>query len=106
MHQAAGPVYGASKAALNAASKNTAYMYMKDKIRCNVIAPGGIKTEIGTSMGRPNANGYGKISGVLGLAPEMGEAMDIANAALFLASDESSYISGVVMPVDGGWISF
>ena len=106
MHQAAGPVYGASKAALNAASKNTAYMYMKDKIRCNVIAPGGIKTEIGTSMGRPNANGYGKISGVLGLAPEMGEAMDIANAAPFLASDESSYISGVVMPVDGGWISF
>ena len=47
MHQAAGPVYCASKAALNAMSRNTAYMYMKDKIRVNVIAPGGIKTEIG-----------------------------------------------------------
>ncbi len=106
MHQAAGPVYGASKAALNAMSKNTAYMYMKEGIRCNVIAPGGIKTEIGSAMGMPNMNGYGKIQGVLGLAPEQGEAIDIANAALFLASDDSSYVSGVVMPVDGGWISF
>ena len=106
MHQAAGPVYAASKAALNALSKNTAFMYMKEKIRCNVIAPGGIKTEIGTVMGIPNMNGYGKISGVLGLAPEQGESMDIAQAALFLASDESAYVSGIIMPVDGGWISF
>lgn len=106
MHQAAGPVYCASKAALNAFSKNTAYMYMKDKIRCNVIAPGGIKTEIGAAMGRPNINGYQKLSGVLGLAPEQGEASDIANAALFLASDDAAYVSGIVMPVDGGWISF
>lgn len=106
MHQAAGPVYCASKAALNAMSKNTAFMYMKDGIRCNVIAPGGIITEIGSAMGMPNMNGYGKIQGVLGLAPEQGQAMDIANAALYLASDESSYVSGVVMPVDGGWISF
>ncbi len=106
MHQAAGAVYGASKAALNAVSKNTAFMYMKEKIRCNVIAPGGIKTEISSAMGRPNMNGYQKIQPVLGLAPEQGEAMDIANAALFLASDDSAYISGVVMPVDGGWISF
>lgn len=106
MHQAAGPVYCASKAALNAISKNTAFMYMKDGIRCNVIAPGGINTEIGSAMGMPNANGYGKISGILGLAPESGEATDIANAALFLASDESAYVSGIVMPVDGGWISF
>lgn len=106
MHQAAGPVYGASKAALNAMSKNTAFMYMKDKIRCNVIAPGGIETEIGAAMGMPDGEGYKKISGVLGLAPEQGKAEDIAKAALFLASDDSSYISGVVMPVDGGWISF
>ena len=106
MHQAAGPVYGASKAALNAMSKNTAFMYMKEGIRCNVIAPGGIKTEIGAAMGRPNITGYQKISGVLGLAPAQGEAEDIASAALFLASDESAYISGVVLPVDGGWISF
>ena len=107
MHQAAGPIYCASKAALNAMSKNTAHMYMKEKIRCNVIAPGGIKTEIGMAMGMPNLDGYGRLkAGILGIAPESGEASDIANAALFLASDESAYISGVVLPVDGGWISF
>ena len=106
MHQAAGPIYCASKAALNAMSKNTAYMYMKDKIRCNVIAPGGIKTEIASAMGMPNMEGYGKLSGVLQLAPEQGEATDIANAALYLASDESAYVSGVILPVDGGWIAF
>ncbi len=106
MHQAAGPVYGASKAALNALSKNTAYMYMKDGIRCNVIAPGGIATEIASAMGMPNMNGYSKLQGVLSLAPAPGQAADIANAALFLASDESAYISGVTLPVDGGWIAF
>jgi len=106
MHQAAGPIYCASKAALNAMSRNTAYMYMKDKIRVNVIAPGGIKTEIGAAMGMPNMEGYRKLGGVLGLAPEQGEASDIANAALFLAGDDSAYISGIIMEVDGGWTSF
>jgi NAD(P)-dependent dehydrogenase (short-subunit alcohol dehydrogenase family) len=106
MHPVAGPVYCASKAGLNALSQNVAYMYMKDKIRCNVIAPGGINTEIATSMGMPNQAGYAKLAPLFGLAPAPGEGLDIANAALFLASDDSSYVSGVVLPVDGGWISF
>lgn len=106
MHQAAGPVYCASKAALNAMSRNTAYMYKNDGIRCNVIAPGGIKTEIGAAMGMPNMNGYGKLQPVLQLSPPQGESSDIANAALFLASDASAYISGAILPVDGGWTSF
>ena len=87
-------------------SRNTAYMYKAENIRCNVIAPGGIKTEIGAAMGMPNMTGYSKIGPVLGIAPPQGEASDIANAALFLASDESAYISGVILPVDGGWTSF
>lgn len=106
MHQAAGPVYCASKAALNAMSRNTAYMYKKEGIRCNIIAPGGIKTEISSAMGMPNMEGYGRLQGVLGLSPAPGEATDIANAALFLASDDSAYVSGVTLPVDGGWMSF
>ena len=106
MHQAAGPVYCASKAALNAMSRNTAYMYKKEGIRCNIIAPGGIKTEIGSAMGMPNMEGYGRLQGVLGLSPAPGEATDIANAALFLASDDSAYVSGVTLPVDGGWVAF
>ncbi len=106
MHQAAGPIYGASKAALNAMSRNTAYMYKKEGIRCNVIAPGAINTEIASAMGRPNMDGYQKLGGVLGLSPAPGEASDIANTALFLASDDSAYISGVILAVDGGWTSF
>ena len=106
MHQAAGAIYCASKAALNAMSRNTAYMYKKEGIRCNVIAPGGIKTEIGMAMGRPNVDGYTRLQGVLGLSPAPGEATDIAKAALFLASEDSAYINGVIMPVDGGWASF
>ena len=80
-------------------------MYMPENIRCNVIAPGGIATEISSSMGMPNMNGYGRVQKILGAAPNPGEATDIANAALFLASDESRYISGDVMVVDGGWIA-
>jgi NAD(P)-dependent dehydrogenase (short-subunit alcohol dehydrogenase family) len=105
-HQAAGPVYCASKAAVNALSRSTAYMYKADKIRVNVIAPGAISTEIGSAMGRPNMEGYQKVNPVLQLGVKPGEADDIANTALFLASDDSSYISGAIIPVDGGWTSF
>lgn len=105
-HQAAGPIYGASKAALNALSRNTAYMYKGEKIRVNVIAPGGINTEIATAMGRPNVNGYTRLGPVLQLSPAPGEATDIARCALFLASDDSAYISGDIIAVDGGWTSF
>lgn len=105
MKTCAGAVYGASKAALMQMTKNTAYMYMPQNIRCNAIAPGGINTEISNSMGMPNMNGYGRVKTVLGCAPAPGDAVEIANAALYLASDESSYVSGVVLPVDGGWIA-
>ena len=101
----AGAIYCASKAAIVAASKNTAFMYMPDKIRCNVIAPGGIATEISTSMGQPNPNGYARCAKLFAAAPETGTGEDIAKAALFLASDESNYISGDVLVVDGGWIA-
>lgn len=106
MHQAAGPVYCASKAAVNAYSRSVAYTYMKEGIRCNVIAPGGISTEIGTAMGMPNMDGYGRVKPVQALSPAPGKTDDIANTALFLASDDSTYISGVILPVDGGWTSF
>lgn len=101
----AGAVYCASKAAVVSMTKNTAYMYMPDGIRCNAIAPGGIATEIAGSMGMPNKNGYGRVQKVLACAPAPGSADQIAQAALFLASDDSSYISGDVLVVDGGWIS-
>jgi len=103
LRTAAGAVYGASKAALVSLTKNTAYMYMPNGIRCNAIAPGGIVTEISTSMGVPNMNGYNRIKNVMATAPAPGSPEQIASAALFLASDESSYVNGDVLLVDGGW---
>lgn len=99
----AGPAYCSSKAALVSISKNTAYMYIPQHIRCNVIAPGGVTTEISTSIGTPNMAGYGRIKDVLATAPVLGKVEDIATAALFFASDDSAYVSGDVMYVDGGW---
>lgn len=107
MHQAAGPIYCASKAALNSFTTNTAFMYEKEGIRCNVIAAGGFRTEIANSMGMPNMTGYKRYSQVVGLAANnTGDPVEIANAALFLASDEATFISGAILPVDGGWMSF
>ena len=102
-HQAAGVVYGAAKAAINAIVRHTAFAYAKEGIRCNAIAPGAINTEISASMGMPDGDGYGRIQGVLGLNPGMGEGTDIANAALFLASDDSGFVNGQILGVDGGW---
>lgn len=99
----AGAVYNASKAALVSLTKNTAYMYIPDGIRCNAIAPGGIATEIATSMGMPNMAGYGRVKNVLASAPATGTPEQIASAALFLASEDSSYVNGDVLMVDGGW---
>ena len=100
---AAGAVYCASKAAVTSLTKNTAYMYIPNGIRCNAIAPGGIDTEIVTSIGIPNANGMERVQKIMATMPAPGSGEQIAAAALFLASDESSYISGDVLMVDGGW---
>lgn len=81
-------------------------MYKKEGIRCNVIAPGGINTEISAAMGLPDMDGYSQISSVLRMGPEPGEVTDIANCALFLASDDFRYTSGDIIEVDGGWTSF
>lgn len=105
MRTCAGAIYVASKAALIALTKNTAYMYMGDGIRCNAIAPGGITTEISSSIGKMNMDGYTRISKVLACAPQPGTAEQIAGAAFFLAGEDSGYVSGDVLVVDGGWIA-
>ncbi|MBP5313674.1 MAG: SDR family oxidoreductase, partial [Eggerthellaceae bacterium] len=71
--------------------------------RVNAIAPGGVATNIAQSMGMPNMNGYGRVQLNLASAPAPGDPMEQAKAALFLASDDASYINGEILVVDGGW---
>jgi len=101
----AGAAYTASKHALIGLTKNIGFMYAKSGIRCNAIAPGGVNTNIGKSM-KPNAFGYERCtSGGVGM-PRMGDATEIANSALFLACNDSSFINGSVLVADGGWTAY
>lgn len=101
----AGAAYGASKHAVVGLTKNTAYMYANTGIRCNAIAPGGVETNIGASMKNINEFGFGRTKAVQAVMPRTGKAEEIANVALFLATDESSFVNGTVIVADAGWTS-
>lgn len=102
-HHTAGVAYCASKAAISSATKNTAFMYKDEEIRCNAINPGGVITDIPLVMPQASEFGFEKTGALLAHSPELGMPEDIANAALFLASDESSFVNGTTITCDGGW---
>lgn len=104
----AGAVYTASKHAIVGLTKNTGFMYANKNIRCNAICPGGIATEIGNSEFMKNINQEGAARTGLGLAlnPRFGNPSEIASVAVFLASDDSGYINGQCIQVDGGWTAY
>lgn len=102
----AGAAYTASKHAVVGFTKNTGYMYATKGIRCNAIAPGGVETNISSSMTGVNQFGMERIQPGLAINPRVGKPGDIANIALFLASDESSFVNGTVITGDAGWTAF
>lgn len=105
----AGVSYIASKFGLVGMTKNIGYMYAQKGIRCNAICPGGVKTEIVTrGVGLEHASAFGSERTMLGTAntPRLGEAEEIANVAVFLASDDSSFVNGATLVVDGGWTAY
>lgn len=104
----AGATYTASKHAVVGLTKNTAYMYAMKNIRCNAICPGAIATEIGNSEFMKNINQEGAARTGIGLSlnPRFGQASEIATAAVFLASDDASFVNGQCIAVDGGWRAF
>jgi NAD(P)-dependent dehydrogenase (short-subunit alcohol dehydrogenase family) len=99
--------YGMSKAGVNklthiTAAGNTQYM-----IRCNAIMPGLMDTPMAvggraSEQGRPTDEIRAQRDAQVPLGRKMGTGWDVAYAALFLASDEAKFITGVVLPVDGG----
>ena len=104
----AGAAYTASKHAVIGLTKNTGYMYARLGIRCNAIAPGAVNTNIGDTIDfskiTPLVNE--RIMPGMALNPRTGEPSEIAKAALFLASDDSSFVNAAVVVVDGGWTAY
>ena len=91
-------MYAAAKAGVNAFTKSVAAEYGRQGIRANCIAPGftftefmGAETPFVREMGAKSALG------------RPGTAQELAEVAMFLASDLASFVTGVIMPVDGGW---
>ncbi|MEN2284018.1 glucose 1-dehydrogenase [Algoriphagus sp. SE2] len=101
----AGLAYTTSKHALVGMSRNIGFMYAKKGIRSNVIAPGGVNTNI-MKNAEPDKEGAELCSSGAGSMPRMGESDEIAKVALFLASDDSSFINGEVITADGGWTAY
>ena len=105
-HQTAGAAYCASKGAVLSVTRNTAYMYKEDGIRCNAISPGGVVTDIPLVMPPADEFGFGRTSELLNFSGELAMPEDLADAILFLASDQSRYVNGEEIKCDGGWTSF
>lgn len=97
-----GAAYIASKHGLVGLTKNIAATYGTfGKVRCNAIAPGGVATNIQNSITAPSELGM-KALQACGAGP-LAQPEQIAQVALFLASDDSSFVNGDVIKVDGGW---
>ena len=101
---AATSAYSATKAAVRSLARTLSAELVDRKIRFNAIAPGPIDTPIFDKLGVPPESVSEVKEGFASQIPmnRMGSPDDIANAALFLASDESSFIMGIDLTVDGG----
>lgn len=101
--------YAASKAALNMLGKTLAAEFAHEGIRCNSVVPGMIDTPmvrasvLAAGLSAAQADAYDQQRHRLSPTGRQGSPWDIAHAALFLASDESGYINGTELVVDGGF---
>lgn len=101
--------YATTKAAMNQLTRSTAVEFAEQNVRVNAILPGLMKTPmVENSAGLAASYAKGDVEAMwrarAAQVPmrRMGDAWDVANAALFLASDESRYVTGIELVVDGG----
>lgn len=93
--------YTASKGAVRMLTKGAAIEYAKDSIRVNSVHPGVIETPMTEELLKNE-----RIKTMLEFTtpmPRFGTAKDVANGVLYLASDESSFVTGIELPIDGGY---
>lgn len=96
------PAYAASKAGLVGLVKSLAVAFAPEGIRVNALAPGWIETAM-TAVPRADPARFAELSARIPIG-RWGTPADIAPAALFLCSPLASYITGAVLPVDGGYL--
>jgi len=96
-------VYAATKAAVAAVTRSVAADFVSKGIRCNCICPGTIETP--SLLGRAAAAGPNGLEMFISRQPmgRLGTAEEIAHLAVYLASDESAFTTGVAHCIDGGW---
>lgn len=102
----AGAAYTASKFAVVGLTQNIGYMYAQKGIRCNAVCPGAVATNIGVGTGSASEFGGARAMTGMGTNPRVGSPEEIAAAALFLASDDASFVNGTTLVVDGGWTAY
>ena len=96
------PYYGAAKAGLVQLTRYLACHFAPERIRVNSISPGPFPADVSSESGRKFVN---KLKSKVPLG-RIGHPAELAGAVIFLASDASSYVTGVNIPVDGGWTAW
>ena len=99
------PAYGASKGGVVQLTKNMAVAWAKDNIQVNCILPGWIKTELTSRLQFTKPERYSLVNKRIP-AGRWGEPDDFAGIAVFLASPASDYVTGIAIPIDGGYTAF
>jgi NAD(P)-dependent dehydrogenase (short-subunit alcohol dehydrogenase family) len=99
-----GPSYTAAKSGLVGLTKSVAFGYAKNGIRCNIVHPGGARTDIGKHSGGEYHPAGEKLSKLVQSMPVNWyiSPVEIAKACLFLCSDDAALINGAEISVDGG----
>lgn len=101
-----GFTYTAAKHAVSGMTKNVASHYGAQGVRCNAIAPAQVDTGLTANLEGWDMEGLGYATRGVSLMNRAAQPEEIANIALFLASEESSYINGVVLAADAGWSAY
>ncbi|HKR87485.1 MAG TPA: SDR family NAD(P)-dependent oxidoreductase [Phenylobacterium sp.] len=103
-----GSIYGATKGAVIQITRGLAIEYARHGIRVNAVCPAAMATNFGRPDGAPDRQITPEVEAAYGKYQPLGRPIDpedAANAALFLASDLARNITGVVLPVDGGYVA-